>query len=106
MILLIIFFFYIAKVELIGGEALPGTALVSLGTNMPLFCREFNDQTQQRKGEVVPVAITVYIDKTFNFLLKTIPLPLFCWNKQMGLKKIKIGLMNFSYLLLKQLTKI
>ena len=63
----------IAKVELIGGEARPGPALVSLGINMPLFCREFNDQTQQRKGEVVPVAITVYIDKTFSFLLKTTP---------------------------------
>ena len=63
----------IAKVELIGGGARPGPALVSLGINMPLFCREFNDQTQQRKGEVVPVAITVYIDKTFSFLLKTTP---------------------------------
>lgn len=63
----------VAKVELIGGRARPGPALVSLGINMPLFCREFNDQTQQRKGEVVPVAITVYIDKTFSFLLKTTP---------------------------------
>lgn len=63
----------VAKVELIGGEARPGPALVSLGINMPLFCREFNNQTQQRKGEVVPVAITVYIDKTFSFLLKTTP---------------------------------
>ena len=63
----------IAKVELIGGEARPGPALVSLGINMALFCREFNNQTQQRKGEVVPVAITVYIDKTFSFLLKTTP---------------------------------
>ena len=72
---------------------------------MPLFYREFNDQTQQIKGEVVPVAITVYIDKTFSFLLKTTPTVVLL--KQVsGIEKIKIGLANFGYLLLKQLIKI
>ena len=40
---------------------------------MPKFCQEFNDQTRDRAGDVVPVIITAYEDKSFTFVLKTTP---------------------------------
>lgn len=63
----------IAKLEFIGCEAKPGPELASLGINMPQFCVKFNEQTKDRKGEVVPVVITAYRDKSFDFILKTTP---------------------------------
>ncbi len=43
------------------------------GINMPQFCNAFNDATKDRKGDVVPVIITAYEDKSFDFELKTTP---------------------------------
>jgi len=40
---------------------------------MPQFCTQFNDQTKDRKGDIVPVIITAYEDKSFDFVLKTTP---------------------------------
>lgn len=55
------------------GGAKPGPALASAGINMPQFCNAFNDATKDRKGDVVPVIITAYEDKSFDFELKTTP---------------------------------
>lgn len=63
----------VAIVHLIGGQAKPGTTLASYGINMAEFTRQFNDQTKDRMGEVVPVQITAFNDKSFSFIIKTTP---------------------------------
>ena len=63
----------VVKMELPGGEAKPGPKLASAGVVMPKFCTEFNAKTADRKGEVVPVIITAYEDKTFSMEIKTSP---------------------------------
>ena len=61
------------KLQFPGGGAKPGPALASAGINMPQFCTDFNAKTQDRKGDIVPVIITAYEDKTFDFVIKTTP---------------------------------
>ena len=63
----------VCKLNFMAGEAKPGPALASAGINMPQFCSAFNDQTKDRKGDIVPVVITAYEDKSFDFVLKTTP---------------------------------
>ena len=63
----------VVKMELPGGEAKPGPKLASAGVVMPKFCTEFNARTADRRGEIVPVIITAFEDKTFEFVLKTSP---------------------------------
>lgn len=63
----------IAIVHLPGGQAKPGTALASYGINMAEFTRQFNEQTKERMGDLVPVEITAYSDKSFSFVIKTSP---------------------------------
>ena len=63
----------ICKLQFQAGGAKPGPALASAGINMPQFCTAFNDATKDRKGDVVPVIITAYDDKSFDFVLKTTP---------------------------------
>lgn len=63
----------ICKLQFPGGGAKPGPALASAGINMPKFCTEFNDKTKDRHGDLVPVIITAYEDKSFTFVLKTTP---------------------------------
>ena len=63
----------VCKLQFEAGMAKPGPALASAGINMPQFCTQFNDQTKDRKGDVVPVIITAYEDKSFDFVLKTTP---------------------------------
>ncbi|EOA07342.1 50S ribosomal protein L11 [Mycoplasma yeatsii 13926] len=63
----------IAKLEFMAMQAKPGAELASLGINMPEFTRQFNDATKDRAGDVVPVVITAYDDKSFDFVLKTTP---------------------------------
>lgn len=63
----------IAKLELIGGQAKPGPALASVGINMGEFTKQFNEKTKDRMGDVVPVIITAFNDKSFLFELKTTP---------------------------------
>jgi large subunit ribosomal protein L11 len=61
------------KMELPGGEAKPGPKLASAQVNMAKFCTDFNAKTADRRGEVVPVIITAYEDKSFDFVIKTSP---------------------------------
>ena len=63
----------VCKLNFEAGQAKPGQALASAGINMPQFCTQFNDQTKDRKGDIVPVVITAYEDKSFDFVLKTTP---------------------------------
>lgn len=65
------------KLQIVGGAANPappvGPALGQHGVNIQGFCKEFNDKTQDRKGEVVPVIINVYEDRSFTFIMKVAP---------------------------------
>ena len=63
----------VCKLNFVAGQAKPGPALASAGINMPQFCTQFNDQTKDRAGDIVPVIITAYEDKSFDFVLKTTP---------------------------------
>lgn len=63
----------VCKLQFPAGGAKPGPALASAGINMPQFCTEFNDKTKDRHGDIVPVIITAYEDKTFDFVIKTTP---------------------------------
>ena len=66
------------KLQISGGAANPappvGPALGQHGVNIQGFCKEFNDKTADRKGEVVPVVISVYEDRSFSFIMKTPPM--------------------------------
>ncbi len=59
--------------ELPGGDAKPGPKLASAGINMAKFCTDFNAKTADRRGEPVPVIITAYEDKSYDFVVKTTP---------------------------------
>jgi len=65
------------KLQIKGGAANPsppvGPALGAKGVNIMEFCKQFNARTQDRAGKVVPVIITVYGDKSFDFVTKTPP---------------------------------
>ncbi len=65
------------KLQLEAGKANPappvGTALGPHGVNIQDFCKKFNDATKDMIGDVVPAEITVYEDRTFDFILKTPP---------------------------------
>jgi large subunit ribosomal protein L11 len=65
------------KLQIKGGAANPsppvGPALGSKGVNIMEFCKQFNARTQDRPGKVIPVVITVYADKSFDFITKTPP---------------------------------
>ena len=63
----------VVKMELPGGEAKPGPKLAAAGVNMAKFCTDFNAKTADRRGEVVPVLITAYEDKSYDFVIKTSP---------------------------------
>jgi len=67
------------KLQVKGGQANPappvGPALGSKGINIMEFCKQFNARTQDKQGKVVPVLITVYSDKSFDFVIKTAPAP-------------------------------
>ena len=65
------------KLQVKGGAANPsppiGPALGSKGINIMEFCKQFNARTQEQAGKIVPVIITVYADKSFDFVIKTPP---------------------------------
>ena len=63
----------VLKMELPGGDAKPGPKLASAGINMAKFCTDFNAKTADRRGEIVPVPITAYEDKSCDFVIKTTP---------------------------------
>jgi len=65
------------KLQVKGGQANPsppiGPALGSKGLNIMEFCKQFNARTQDKMGQVLPVLITIYADKSFDFVIKTPP---------------------------------
>lgn len=65
------------KLQCKGGQANPappiGPALGSKGINIMEFCKQFNARTQDKQGKILPVLITVYSDKSFDFVIKTPP---------------------------------
>ncbi|GAB5416331.1 MAG: 50S ribosomal protein L11 [Crocinitomicaceae bacterium] len=65
------------KLQIRGGAANPappvGPALGAKGVNIMEFCKQFNARTQEKAGKVLPVVITVYGDKSFDFVIKTPP---------------------------------
>jgi large subunit ribosomal protein L11 len=67
----------VVKLQVKGGAANPsppvGPALGAAGVNIMEFCKQFNARTQDKAGKVLPVAITVYKDKSFDFVIKTPP---------------------------------
>ena len=67
----------IIKLQIRGGVANPappvGPALGAKGVNIMEFCKQFNARTQDKPGKIIPVVITVYIDKSFDFIIKTAP---------------------------------
>jgi large subunit ribosomal protein L11 len=79
------------KLQAKGGQANPappiGPALGSKGINIMEFCKQFNARTQDKPGKVLPVLITVYSDKSFDFIIKTPPAAV----QLMDLSNIKKG---------------
>lgn len=67
------------KLQIPAGKANPsppvGPALGQKGVNIMEFCKQFNAQTQDKKGLIIPVVITVYADRSFSFITKTPPTP-------------------------------
>jgi len=67
----------VVKLQVRGGAANPsppvGPALGAAGVNIMEFCKQFNARTQDKQGKILPVAITVYKDKSFEFVIKTPP---------------------------------
>ena len=65
------------KLEIQAGKATPappvGTVLGPAGVNLQEFCTKFNDATRDKMGDVIPVVITIYEDRTFDFVLKSAP---------------------------------
>ena len=65
------------KLQIKGGAANPsppvGPALGAKGVNIMEFCKQYNARTQDKAGKVLPVVITVYADKSFDFIIKTPP---------------------------------
>ena len=79
------------KLQIKGGAANPsppvGPALGSKGVNIMQFCKLFNSRTQDQAGKVLPVVITVYADKSFDFIVKTPPVAV----QLLEVTKIKSG---------------
>ena len=67
----------VVRLQIPGGGATPappaGAALGPHGINIMEFCKAFNAKTADRKGQTVPVVITIYVDRTFDFITKTAP---------------------------------
>src|ERR1039457_7452953 len=80
----------VVKVQLNAGAATPappvGTALGPHGVNIMDFCRQYNAATEAQRGNVIPVEITIYEDRSFTFVLKTPPTP-FLIREAAGLEK-------------------
>src|SRR6266851_4720631 len=79
------------KLQVKGGQANPappiGPALGAKGVNIMEFCKQFNARTQDRAGKVTPVIITVYSDKSFEFILKHPPVAV----QLLEISKVKSG---------------
>ena len=80
----------VVKIQLEAGGATPappvGTALGPHGIQTMEFCKQYNAATESMRGQVVPVDITIYEDRSFTFVLKTSPVP-FLLRQALGLQK-------------------
>src|SRR3989304_1061187 len=67
----------IIKLQIPAGKANPappvGSALGQHGINIMAFCKEYNERTSKQAGSIIPVEITVYVDRSFTFITKTPP---------------------------------
>ncbi|MFY0688814.1 MAG: 50S ribosomal protein L11 [Cyclobacteriaceae bacterium] len=65
------------KLQIRGGQANPsppvGPALGAKGLNIMEFCKQFNGRSQEKQGQLLPVVVTIYADKSFDFVIKTPP---------------------------------
>ena len=81
----------VLKLQCKGGQANPsppiGPALGAAGVNIMEFCKQFNARTQEKQGQILPAVVTVYEDKSFDFVIKTPPAAI----QLMDLSKIKKG---------------
>jgi large subunit ribosomal protein L11 len=81
----------VIKLQIKGGAANPsppvGPALGSKGINIMEFCKQFNARTQDKAGKILPVVITYYSDKSFDFVVKTPPVAI----QLLELTKLKSG---------------
>ena len=81
----------LVKLQIKGGAANPappiGPALGAKGVNIMEFCKQFNARTQDKAGKVIPVIITVYKDKSFDFILKNPPVAI----SLLEMSKVKTG---------------
>lgn len=94
------------KLQVKGGSANPsppiGPALGSKGLNIMEFCKQFNARTQDQMGKVLPVLITYYTDKSFDFVIKTPPAPILLLEaikKQSGSaepNRVKVGAVTWD----------
>ena len=79
------------KLQIKGGAANPsppvGPALGSKGVNIMQFCKQFNGRTQEQAGKLLPVVITVYADKSFDFIIKQPPVAI----QLLEMSKVKKG---------------
>ena len=77
------------KLQIPAGKATPappvGTVLGPAGINLQEFCTKFNDATRDKMGDILPVEITIYDDRSFDMVLKTPPVP-FLLKKIAGIK--------------------
>ncbi len=93
----------VVKLQVKGGAANPsppvGPALGAAGVNIMEFCKQFNARTQDKPGKVLPVQITVYKDKSFDFVVKTPPAAIQLVNQIV--KKLQVLLGTKLKLLLK-----
>jgi large subunit ribosomal protein L11 len=98
----------IVKIQAQAGKANPappiGTALGPQGINIVEFCAQFNEQTKDKMGMIIPAEVTIYEDRTFTFILKTPPAAVLI-KKALGLekasgspKKDKVGKLTQSQL--------
>ena len=78
------------KLQIPAGRATPappvGTVLGPAGINLQDFCTKYNDATREKMGDILPVVISIYDDRSFDFVIKTPPTP-FLIKKTLGLKK-------------------
>lgn len=89
------------KLQIRGGAANPsppvGPALGSKGLNIMEFCKQFNARTQEKQGQLLPVVVTIYKDKSFDFIIKTPPAAVLLLEKSKQKKgsaepnRIKVG---------------
>lgn len=80
----------VVKIQIPAGQASPappvGTALGPHGVAIMDFCKDYNAKTEDKRGQIVPVEISIYEDRTFSFILKTPPTP-FLIRQAAGLDK-------------------